>query len=194
MFRSIDSCENRVSCWPVSSDRTVGSSVYPSRSSIFWSYLLTNYQFQMIAGSSFFFQWFIWNMLCSCHYGPALLGFLFQTDLRRENSASFMKIQAGKTFSYHGHVLVTLYVQFLCSNWSEFDRWVHAENLCSILEDVYFDSWSSQSFVSTCDGFNCIFPLYVQNEKQLLSIVFCYSWLVCLLGFWLRNTSLAKIL
>ena len=33
-----------------------------------------------------------------------------------------MKIQAGKTFSYHGHALVMLYVQFLCSNWSKFDR------------------------------------------------------------------------
>ena len=28
---------------------------------------------------------------------------------------------------------------------------------------------------------------------QLLSTVFCYSWLVCLLGFWLRNASLVKV-
>ena len=141
----------------------------------------------------YFFQGFISNMLCLCHYGPALLGFWFQTDLGRENSASFLKIQAGKTFSYHGHALVTLCVQFLCSDWSKFDRWVHAENLCSILNLVYFDSWSWQSFVSTCDVFNCLFPLDVQNEIQLLSRVFCYSWLVCLLGFWLRNASLVKI-
>ena len=73
------------------------------------------------------------------------------------------------------------------------DRWVHAENLGSILSLVYFDSWSWQSFVSTCDFFNCPFPLDVQNEIQLLSEVFCYSWLVCLLGFWLRNTSLVKV-
>ena len=103
-------------------------------------------------------------------------------------------LQAGKTvafdFAHHGHALVTLYVQFLCSDWSKFDRWVHAENLCSILKLVYFDSWSWQSFVSTCDVFNCLFPLDVQNEIQLLSRVFCYSWLVCLLGFWLTNTSL----
>ena len=147
----------------------------------------------MIAGSSLFFKWFISNMLCLCHYGLALLGFWFQTDLGRENSASFFKVQAGKTFSYHGHALVMLYVQFLCSDWSKFDRWVHAENLCSILKDVYFDSWSWQSFVSTCDVFNCLFPLDVQNEIQLLSRVFCYPWLVCLLGFWLRNASLVKI-
>ena len=107
-------------------------------------------------------------------------------------------LQAGKTvafdFSHHVHALVTFYVQFLCSDWLKFDRWVHAENLGSILNLVYFDSWSWQSFVSTCDVFNCLFPLgSVQNEIQLLSEVFCYSWLVWFLGFWLRNTSLAKV-
>ena len=49
--------------------------------------------------------------------------------------------------------------------------------------NLFTDSWSWQSFVSTCDFFNCLFPLNVQSEIQL----------VCLLGFWLRNTSLAKV-
>ena len=106
-------------------------------------------------------------------------------------------LQAGKTvafdFSHYVHTLFTLYVQFLCSDWSKFDRWVHAKNLCSILNLFYFDSWSWQSLVSTCDVFNCLFPLDVQNEIQLLSGVFCYSWLVCFLGFWLRNTSFGKV-
>ena len=75
-------------------------------------------------------------------------------------------------FSHQDHALVTLYVQFLCSDWSKFDRWVHAENLCSILKLAYFDSWSWQSFVSTCDVFNCLFLLDVQNEIRLLSRVF----------------------
>ena len=136
-------------------------------------------------------------MFYLCHYGRALLTFWFQTDLGRENSASYLKMQAGKTdafhFSHHSHSLVTLHVQFLCYDWSKFDRWVHAENLCSILKLVYFDSWSWQSFVSTCDVFNCLFPLDVQNEIQLLSRVFCYSWLVCLLVFWLRDASLVKV-
>ena len=39
-----------------------------------------------------------------------------------------------------------------------------------------------------------LFPLGVQNEIQLLSRVFCYSWLVCLLGFWLRNAPLVKVI
>ena len=134
----------------------------------------------------------MWNKSCSCHYGPALLRFWFQTYLRHENSASYLKTQAEKTFCYHGHALVTLYVQFLCSDWSKFDSLVHVENLCSILNLFYCDSWSRQGFVSTCDVFNCLFPLDVQNEIQLLSGVFCYSWLACLLDFRLRNTLLVK--
>ena len=103
--------------------------------------------------------------------------------------------QVGKTFSYHGHALITLYVQFLCSSWSKFDRWVHAENLYSILKLVYFDSWSCHRFVSTCDAFNCLLPLGVQNEIQLLSEVFCYSWLVyaaslCLCGKFIWGNDL----
>ena len=73
-------------------------------------------------------------------------------------------LQAGKTvsclwlfLSHLSHALVTLYFQFLCSDWSKFDRWVHVENLCSILKLFYFESWSWQSFVSTCDVLYCLF-------------------------------------
>ena len=47
--------------------------------------------------------------------------------------------------------LLTLYVQFLCSDWSKFNRW------CSILNLVYFDIWSWQSFVSTFDVLTVFF-------------------------------------
>ena len=145
----------------------------------------------MVAGLSLFVLIHMIYVV-SMSLNSALLRFWFKTDLGRKNSASYLTIQAVKTFSYHGHALVTLYVQFLCSDWSKFDRWVHAENLCSILNLVYFDSWSWQSFVSTCDVFNCLFPLDVQNEIQLLSRVFCYSWLVCLLGFGWEIRRLSK--
>ena len=129
-------------------------------------------------------------MLCSCHYGPALLRFWIQTDLGRENSASFLKIQAGKTFSYHGHAFGTLYVQFLCSDGSKFHRWAHAENLCSISKVVHFDSWSWQSFVSTCHIFNCLFRLNVQNETQPLSRVFCFhGWFV----YWVFGWEMRRL-
>ena len=38
------------------------------------------------------------------------------------------------------------------------------------------------------------FPLGVQNEIHLLSRFFCYLWLVSLLGFWLRNAPLVKVI
>ena len=47
--------------------------------------------------------------------------------------------------------------------------------------------------MSSCDVFHCLFPLDVQNEIQLLSRVFCYSWIVCLFVFWLRDPSLVKV-
>ena len=53
------------------------------------------------------------------------------------------------------------------------------------------DSWSGQSFVSSCDVLDCLFLLGVQNEIQLLSRLFCNSWLVCLLRFLL--TPLAPL-
>ena len=133
-------------------------------------------------------------MLCLC---AAQLKFWFQTDLVRENSASYY--MQGRQSLLTLLTMVTHWSRstpMFISDWLKFDRWVYAQNLCSILTLVYtfyFDSWSWRSFVSTCDVFNCLFPLDVQNEIQLLSRVFCYSWLVCLLGFWLRNTSLVKV-
>ena len=132
-------------------------------------------------------------MLCLCHYGPALLRFWFQTNLGRENSASYLEIKARKTFSCQGHALVTLYVEFLCSDWSKFDRWVHAENLCSILNLVYFDGWSWQSFVSTCDFFNCLFLLDVQtwNTAAIKSILLFVASLF--IGWEMRRLSNSEI-
>ena len=88
-------------------------------------------------------------------------------------------LQAGKTvpfdFAHHDHALVALFVQLLCCDWSKFDRWVYAENLCSILNLVYFDSWSWQRFVSTCDVFNCLFPLDVNSAAIRSLLIFMAS-------------------
>ena len=162
MLWSIDSCQNRVSAdqYHLTVSR---AQVSTHRGQVFFEVIRwQGTGFQMIAGSSLIFLKFIWNMLCLC---AAQLKFWFDWPRTRKFS---QLLQAGKTvafdFSRHVHALVTLYVQFLCSDWSKFDRWVHAKNLCSILNLVYFDSWSWQSFVSDFDVFNCLFPLDVQNE------------------------------
>ena len=143
----------------------------------------------------YFFEKFICNMLCLCHYGTELLTFWFETNLGRENSASYLKIQAGKTSSFHGHALVALCVQFLCSDWSKFDRWVHADNLCSILKLVYFDSWSWQSFVSTCDVFNCLFHwMYKMKYSCYQESSVIHGWFVYwVFGWEMRRLSKSEI-
>ena len=147
----------------------------------------------MIAGSSLFFQWCVSNVLCLCDNRPALLEFWFQTDLRRENSASFFKGTGGEDLflplSRVGHALRPIFILWLVKIWQVSS----CEKIMQDLENCLLSQLKLKSFVSTCDVFNCLFLLDVQNEIQLLSRVFCYSWLVCLLGFWLRNASLVKI-
>ena len=123
---------------------------------------------------------------------PSTITILISNWPQTQNSASLFKVQAGKTFSYHCHVLVTLHVQFLGSNWLLWQVSSCIKFMQHILRVVCFDSWSRQSFESTCDVFNCLFPLNVQNEIQLLSRVFSYSWLVCLLGFCWEMRRLSK--
>ena len=50
-------------------------------------------------------------------------------------------LHAGKAIAFdfsHRQALITLYVQFWCSDWSKFDRWVHVENLCSVWKLAYW--------------------------------------------------------
>ena len=129
----------------------------------------------MIAGlTSLFFKIHI-KYVVFMSLNPALLRFWFKTEFGRKNSASYLTIQAVKTFSYHGHALVTLYVQFLCSDWSKFDRWVYAENLCSIL------TLTAEADRVLCQRVMFLTAFFQWMYKMKCSC--CYSWLVCLLGF-----------
>ena len=131
MLWSIDSWKQGIR-WPVSHGRAAGSSVNPLGSSIFWSFLLTKYQFQMIAFFHFF-PWFIWNILCLCHHGPALWRFSFQTDLGRENSASFYKYRPGRPF-------LTMVKHWSCSM-SNFYALIGQNLTCEFMWTIYAASW-----------------------------------------------------
>ena len=53
-------------------------------------------------------------------------------------------------FSYHGHALVTLYIQFVCSKGPKFDWWVLMENLGNIcnlvpISPILLETWFPQS-------------------------------------------------
>ena len=185
MLWSIDSCQNKVSAdqyhLTVSRAQVLTHRVQVFFEVIHWQVTSS----QMIAGSSLIFFKVMWNMSC---ISAVQLKFLFQTDLGRENSRKFNQLsKAGKTvafeFAHHDHALVTLFVQFLYRDWSKFDRWVHAEKFMHHLESCLLWQLKRTEF----------FSLDVQNEIQLPSGVFCYLWLVCLLGFCMRNTWLVKV-
>ena len=149
MLWSIDSCQNRVSAdqYHLTVSR---AQVSTHRGQVFFEVIRwQGTGFQMIAGSSLIFFLFM------CRTIKILI-----SNWPRTRKFSQL-LQAGKTvafdFAHQGHALVRLYFQFLCFDWSKFDRWVHAENLCSILNLVYPDSWSWQSFVSTCDVLTVFF-------------------------------------
>ena len=123
--------------------------------------------FQMIAGSSLIFFKFIWNMLCLC---AAQLKFWFQTDLGRENSASYYR---------QGRQLLLTFLSMV-ARWSRSTSNFHAligQNLKGeFRRKIYAASWilfsltaKGDRIVSTCDVLNCFFPLDVQNEIQLIT-------------------------
>ena len=190
MLWSIDSRQNRVSADQY--HLTVSWAQVPThRGWVFFE--VTRWQvtsFQMIARLIFLKKIHMKYVVFMCR----TINILILNGPRTRNFSELLRAVKTVTFDFsrHGHALVTLYVQFLCSDWSKFDRWVH--------EKIYTASWKlfaltaeADRALSTCDVFNCLFPLDVQNEIQLLSRVFCYSWLVCLLVFWLRNTLLVKV-
>ena len=115
---------------------------------------------------------------------PRKLKFSQSSVYRQERHASCFWLFS--TRSSVGHALRPIFMLWLVKIWQV--KKIYAE---CILRLVHFDSWSWQSFVWTYDVFNCLLPLSVQSEIQLLSRVFCYSWLICLLGFWLRNRGCA---
>ena len=143
--------------------------------------------FQMIAGSSSIFLKCIWNKSCSW---AALLKFWFPTDLGSENSTGFYMFLTFLTIVTRGSRSTSNFYALIGQNLTG----VIMRKIYASSGNLFTDSWSWQSFVSSCDVFNCLFLLDVQNEIQLLSRFFCNSWLVCLLRFWLRNAPLVKVI
>ena len=170
-------------------------SVYPL-TSITWPYTRLSYRpsefeyfLKLSADKLLIFKWsqaqvqFLENWkFCLL---AALLRFDFKLTSDAKNSASFYRPWPFSPLSR----AITIYIQFLCSDWSKIDRWVHAGNLCNILKFFLLIAEADRVLCHLV-MFNCLFPLDVQNEIQLLSRFFCYWRLVCLLGFWLINVTL----
>ena len=124
----------------------------------------------MIAGSKSIFLKCIWKKSCSW---AALLKFWFRTDLGRENSTGFymqgrQSLLTFLTVTRWSRSTSNFYVLIGQNLTGEFMRKIYAAS-----GNLLTDSWSWQSFVSSCDVLNCLFPPYIQNEIQLLSRLFC---------------------
>ena len=133
------------------------------------------------------------NKLC---WWAALLKFWFQTDLERKNSASYYR--RGKELLLLSFIAMvtrwsrsmSYFYDLIGQNWTVvFRRKIYAAS-----GNLFTDSWSWQSFVpSSCDVFNCLSPLDVQNKMQLScyqdsSII--HGWFVYWLFGWdMRRSS-----
>ena len=132
--------------WPVSRDRIAGSGVDPSRSSIVLKLSADNLLvFKWSQAHVYFFFKFISNMFCLCQYSHALLRFWFQTDLRRKNSASFVKIQAGKTWAWSrvGHAPRPICMLWLVKIWqaSSFVKFMQHLESCLLWQLKLTEFW-----------------------------------------------------
>ena len=74
-------------------------------------------------------------------------------------------LQAGRQLLLTLLTMVTLYLQFLCSDWSKFDRWVHAEDLCSILKLVYFKTAEAERVLCQLVMFLTVFFHWMHKMK-----------------------------
>ena len=178
--------------WPLSPDCTSGLSVDPSRSSIFEVIRWQITSFKWWQAQHCFFQWFKSNMLCLCHHGPALLGLWFLTDLGRENSVIFFqKYRRERPF-------LTMVTCWSCSRSNSYA--LIGQNLTGeFMRKIHAASWKLFTLAAEADRvlfqrvMFLIFSLWMYKLKyscyQESSV---YSWLVCLLVFWLRNAALVK--
>ena len=119
----------------------------------------------------------------------AQLKFWFQTDLAREKSASYYR--QGRQLLLTFLTMVTLWSRFTSNFYALIGQYLTGE----FMRNIYAASWILFTLTAEEDRVLCqlVFSQDVQNEILLLSAVFCRSWLVCLLSFWLRNTSLVNV-
>ena len=188
MLWSNDSCQNRVFAgqyhMTVSRAQVSTHLVRVFFKVIRWQVTM----FQMIAGSSLIF---LNSYEICCAYVPHNWNFDFKltSDSKIQPAITGTEDSCFWVFSLWsrvGHPLRPIFMLWLVKIWQ-----------VRVMRKIYAASWILFTLTAESDRVLCqlnrLFPLDVQNEILLLSRVFRYSWLVCLLGFWLRNTSLVKV-
>ena len=119
-------------------------------------------------------------MSCLC---AAQLKFWFQTDFGRENTLLTIVTRWSRSTSNFILWLVKIWQVSSCGKFMQ-----HHESFFTFTAEVDRVLCQLGMFLTV------FFHWMYKNEIQLLSEVFCYPWSrVCLMGFWLRNTSLGKV-
>ena len=141
MLWSIDSCQNRVSAdqYHLTVPR---AQVSTHRGRVFFEVIRWQItSFKWSRAQVYFFQWFIWNILCLCHYGPTLLRFWSQTDLGRKNSASFFENTGGEdlflSWSCVGHAGRPIFKLWLVEIWQVSSCGKFVQHLESLTAEAY---------------------------------------------------------
>ena len=174
MLWSIDSCQNRVSAdqYHLTVSR---AQVSTHRGQVFfWSYPLTRYWFSNDRRLKFNF--FLNSYEICCVYVPHNwnFGFKLTSDAKIQAAATGREDSCFWLFSpcsRVGDALRPIFMLWLVTIWqlSSCGRFMQHLESCLL--------WQLSQLVMF---FTCLFPLDVQNEIQLLSGMFCYSWVVCL--------------
>ena len=138
----------------------------------------------MIAGSSPFFPVIHMKYVVFMSLWPRIVKILISNWPRTRKFSHFFKNKGREDlflpWSRVGHALRPIFVLRLVKIWQVSSCGKFMQHLESCL---LWQLKLTDFFLPTCNVFNCLFLLDVQNEIHLLSRVFCSSWLVCLLGF-----------
>ena len=133
-------------------------------------------------------------MLCLC---AAQVKVWFQTDLRRENSASYYR--QGRQLVAFDFSFLTLVMRWSRST-SNFYALIGQNLTGEFMWKIYAASWNSFTLRAEADRVLCQLVMFCTvfstgikkwNSSAIKSLR--YSWLVRLLGFWLGNMSLVKV-
>ena len=136
--------------WPVSPDRTAGSSVDPSRSSTFLKLSADKLPVSNDRRLKFIFSNDSYQICC---VWPSLLGFWFQTYLGRENSAGFLKYMRGRPF-------LTIVTRWSCST-SNFCALI-AQNLTGeFMRKIHAASWKLFTLTAEADRVLCQLVMFL---------------------------------
>ena len=173
--------------WPVPPDLIADSEIDPSRLSIFLR--LSSDKFLVFKWSQVQVQFFkcTGNKLC---LRAALIKFRFQSYPRMWKFSQFL--QVGKTVDTRvSHAIRPPFMLCMIGQHltGEFMRKIYAAT-----GTLFTDSWSWQSLVSSCDFLTAFFHWMYIAKYSCFQDSSVYSCLVCLLGFWLRNTPLVKVI